>query len=766
LKSFFSRPTLIARGNLSSTTGPLYSFEASWTNFGLEVPNWPERLRGVKGIRGDLVFTVEHNCNPFHQGLLVSAFQYGTGQFLRVNKAATCTHLPHVRLDVAHHTQSKLTVPYLSEFEYFGSSASEVGHVMGTFSLVQVLPTPTLAGSNTPVFKVYMHLENIELFGRMPLAGTTFIVPQSGVGKQPTGKSNAEAELAANGQFSGILATAAKLPTAVGRAFPSLRAFTGPTTWFLNAAAKAASAFGFSKPVAIAPLTRQMRFPNYMENVCDVVAPASTVGGFQCNTVAVTEALGGTDLDEMAFDTILTRYSQIFRGTISTADAHGTVEYCGKTCLMHYWFRAPGGTTPGNIALPRGSATFNSVLPSNLLYFGQHFRYWHGGLKYRVSFAKSKFHTGRVMFSFLPDYQQVSTANTYADVGFSGGPVPGTFNSDLQPSQYSLVFDLKDGSEFEFEVPYIAPVSQIGINDCTGFVSMQIMDPLVNNGESASTISFIVEVAATPGFYFAGVSTPGQPAWPDTLNPLIEFQSGVGAKTIDASQHSVGEKFTSLKQLMMINTVRRYSLANGVVASGVVPFWCCLPAWGDGQVLVPNGTRNWALPRSGMVAQCYAYGIGSTLLYWWANTGGNSAARVVLNERDNNTPAVGAVPSVYTQDITVPSRAYSNVLQSTSAGYFLLPMLSGAPRFRMGDFNTGDGARDWAPNLTTYTTRSNAVKAIYNFLHRNDNGSTVQCAWGVSAADDARCAAYIGPCPLVLSNTATTFNSWWGGNLF
>jgi hypothetical protein len=636
---------------------------------------------------------------------------------------------------------------------------------MGTFALVQVLPTPTLAGSNTPVFKVYMHLENIELFGRMPLAGTTFIVPQSGVAKTLTGKSNAEAELAANGQFSGILATAAKLPTAVGRAFPSLRAFTGPTTWFLNAAAKAASAFGFSKPVATAPLIRQIRYPNFAENVCDMVAPASVVGGFQGNSVAISEALGGTDLDEMAFDTILTRYSQIFRGSISTADAHGTVEYCGKTCLTHYWFRAPSTTTPGNIAIPRGSATFNSILPSNLLYFGQHFRYWHGGLKYRVTFSKSKFHTGRVMFSFIPDYQQVSTANTYADVGFSGGPVPGTFNSDLQPSQYSLVFDLKDGSEFEFEIPYIAPVSHIGINDCTGFVSMQIMDPLVNNGESASTINFIVEVAAMPGFYFAGLISPGQPAWPDSLNPAIEFQSGVGAKTMDASQHSVGEKYTSLKQLMMVATTRRYTVASGATATGVVPYWNVLPAWGDGNTLVANGQRLWAMPRCGMVAQCYAYGIGSTLLYWWTNIGGNSAARILLNGSDNNTALVGTVPSIYNQALNSPSRAYSQVVPTIAAGQFLLPMLSGGPRFRNGDFNTGtDGSRDFDPSLTSYTTRSNTVKAIYNFFHRNDNGSAVNVTYGISAADDARCAAYIGPCPMVLSNSLSTSNSWWGGS--
>jgi hypothetical protein len=713
-----------------------------------------------------MVFTIEHNANPFQQGLLVGAFQYGDHQYNRAAVPSMCTHLPHVRLNVSDHTQAVLTVPYLSEFEYWGGSDSERDHVLGRFALTQVLGTPALAGSSTPVFKVYFHLENISVFGRSPIGGTTFIVPQAGVGSSRIpGSSNAEAELRSNGKFSGILATAATLPGAVGRAFPSLRPFMGSATWFLNATAKAASAFGFSKPVQTSPLQNVMRHTNFFENVCDVPLTATVVGGFQSNSVAVSSALGGTDLDEMAFDTILTRPSQIFRGSIATTDSHGTVEYASKVCLMHKWFRAPGGVEPGNIAIPRGSSTAAAFLPSTLLFVGQHFRYWHGDLVYKVSFAKSKFHTGRVMFTFIPDYQQVSTASTYGDIGFAGGPVPGLFNTDLQPTQYSLIFDLKDGNEFEFEVPYIAPVSHVGINDSTGFVSMQVMDPLIANGESSTTINFIVEVAAKPGFYFSGLSVPGQPIWPDDSppTPVIQFQSGVGAKAIEASQHSVGEKFNSIKQMLMCMTYRRYDLANGLTASGVIPFWPCAPAWGDGNPLAVNGQRNWALPRSGMFAQCYAYGIGSTMLYWYPNLGVNSGARVVLNERDNNSARIGTVPGVYGQAITSPTRAYGGLTVTNGIGMYKLPMLSGGPRFRMGDFNTSGIDRDWDVSASTYTTTSNTVKVIYNFLHRNNNGSTVTGFWGVCADDDARCAAWIGPCPLVLSNSATTVDNWWAG---
>jgi hypothetical protein len=120
---------------------------------------------------------------------------------------------------VSHNTQSRLVVPFLNEFEYWGSSPSENFHSMGTFGLTQVLPTPTLAGSNTPVYKVYMHMENVQLFGRMPLVDTTFIVPQAGNAKPVTGKSNAEAELKANGQFLAFWLLLPLCPLPLGRRF-------------------------------------------------------------------------------------------------------------------------------------------------------------------------------------------------------------------------------------------------------------------------------------------------------------------------------------------------------------------------------------------------------------------------------------------------------------------------------------------------------------------------------------------------------------------
>jgi hypothetical protein len=747
----------------------LYTLVVSYSSLAANIPSFVERLRGVRGIRADFVFSVEHNCNPFHQGLLVSGFQYGSNQLDRGALPSLVTNLPHVRLDVAHNTRSVLKVPYLSELEYIGSSTSEASHEFGTFSLTQVLPTPALANSQVPVFKVYVHLENIHYFGRIPISDAAFIVPQVGA-INPSGRSNAEAELASNGQFSGVLASAAKLPKAIGSWWPSLRPFTGPVTWFLNSSAKAASAFGYSKPVATAALTRQVRFPNVGENCVDLIAPASVAGGFLSNSVAVTEALGGTDLDEMAFDTILTRHSQIFRGSLSTADTHSVCIYASHVCLSHFWFRAPTvAATPtiggGNISLPRGSTSSFAFVPSHLLYFGQHFRLWHGDLTYKVTFAKSKFHTGRVLFTFVPNYRQIANVSRYVDVGSEGGPAPPTFLSDLQPTQYSKIFDLKDESEFEFDVPYCAPVAHLGFNDSLGFVSMQVMDPLVNNGESSSSISFIVEVAAKPGFYFAGLTAPGQPIAADKIVPTIEFQSGVGAEADDASQHSVGEKYLSAKQLAMVPIMRRFDQSNNsIINTGTVPHWPCCATFGLGSVLAVNTTRLMPFSRCSMVAQCYAFGIGSTILTLDTTMlNPNCYVRVTQDPRDNSGAITGTVPSLYTQTSATPNSVNAVHGRDSAIATFLLPVLNSSPRFAMGDFLAPlSGTKDWSPDVTNSNVSRNA-KVNYTIVSRNNSGAGAAWYWGVSAADDARAAAYIGPPVLVLANSTSTANSWYSG---
>jgi hypothetical protein len=78
------------------------------------------------------------------------------------------------------------------------------------------------------------------------------------------------------------------------------------------------------------------------------------------------------------------------------------------------------------------------------------------------------------------------------------------------------------------------------------------------------------------------------------------------------------------------------------------------------------------------------------------------------------------------------------------------------------------GLRDWAPSnaIEVNTTFSQPMKTLYRVAIRNNDGTNRSYFWGVSAADDARCAAFIGPCPMVLGNPLSTQNTWWTSAFF
>jgi hypothetical protein len=748
VKSFLGRPTLISVGVLSTTATQLFTMTASWSTFSNLIPFFSDRLRGVQGLRATLVFTVEHSCNPFHQGMLVSCFQYGTSvAYDRHSRPYACTNLPHVRLNVADNTMSVLRVPFLAEVEYWGRGFNEVLLETGDFSLVQVLTTPLLGSSDAPAYKVYLHMEDIELIGRRPITDVATVTPQAGLTTKET-KSV--------GVASGILEASSVFARAVGNHVPSLRAFSSTAGWFLSAASKAAAAFGFSKPTDLAPLNRHVRFSTFLEQNVDAVAPAATVGGFMSNQLSVHPRTGGTEVDEMAFDTILGRYSQLFRGTLNTTLSHAATVYASAVCPMHMWFRVQGATFPGgNISLPEFSASGNAYQPTNIMYFSQFFRFWTGSFRYRVTFAKSKFHTGRILFTFVPN--SVPSANTTPHA--NAGIAPQPFLSRLQPSQQSKVFDLKDGNEFEFDVDYIYPFPYASANNSIGTVSMQIMDPLINNGESSSTISYLVEVCAKPGFHFAGLRSPSAPVFANVGGPVV-LQSGTGVRKIDVSDLTVGEKFLSAKQLAMSATVRRFDVTNAAITITTIPQWCSNTTWPTAAAALDTATRDFPLNRCAMVAACYAYCAGSTLFTFHSSLTSSSAAKIYLEDADFGSTLTARPASTYNTDSRVNSISVLNSL-GQPGGTFLLPTLSTALRFDPAGFTNL-----YAFGTTIVSPGTNAVPGQYRLIVRNNDGGNKSIYIGTAAADDARGVAYIGP-PLCLVRTSVTGGTSWntGNNI-
>jgi len=217
--------------------------------------------------------------------------------------------------------------------------------------------------------------------------------------------------------------------------------------------------------------------------------------------------------------------------------------------------------------------------PTHLAYVCSAFSRWRGDITFRFKFVKTKFHSGRLRVSFVPQLESEFDALPVLDLNRA----------------YSTVIDIRNRSEFDFEVPFVYPQPwsdcsnpQNTLNSAsnphlglTGFVVVDVINKLVAPSDIVSPkIDILIEVCAGKNFE---VSVPKQPYYvpvpkmlpravfktvetvnaqslsglfldsrseaqtTDSHTPLFEVQRNAAEGAADAL--TIGERVVSLRQL-------------------------------------------------------------------------------------------------------------------------------------------------------------------------------------------------------------------------
>lgn len=779
VKDYLARPRLIISGSLTPSAGNFYNYNIKTAidlRTLLTTVHW-DRLRGAVGFRATLKFTLVVAATPFHQGIVNLSWQYATSSLDSTNYTRAVFYpmsvqTPHVRLDVSEQTMVSLDVPYVCHTEYFPIDGNnEISLYYGCVSLTKLTNPRVIVGQSAPEFSLYLSLHDIELVGAVPYtasavtlqSGRTPIesVPRRGPAPLTGGVSEVTREIRKSGLVGKVLESGANVARYASH-IPGLSAVGGTADWFLRSASKVASAFGYSKPNDENKPTRINRIQNAGDTHVDVPFQGYVTGPFQSHKLAVNSAVGCTDEDQMAFDYVLTKPSIIYRGQMAEADTQGSLLYGSLVCPEHFWFRDRelGGTALGNIAMPNTSTlTTNVILPSNLAYVANNFRYWRGNLKFTVTFSKSKMHGGRVQFAFFP-YWALPNATSKLGTTVNG---PENAGGLVQPSGLTTVFDLRDGASFEYVVPYISLDPYMAVDGTIGSVTMIVIDTLKAPGVASSTVDFIVEVAAEPGFELAVVAPATLNATAVNGTTAIQWQSGsepIVSVASDASQSVIGEKFNSLKQLAMVPGWFIGDLNNASTVRATATPWYKLNAVPNAIPMgsTVNDTALFLGNPCMRVASMYSFVNGSTIYtyfrdggptvnatcsaYTASNTGGALIADVagLWNKAQNSSAALTVLESAETSRFSVPS--YSR--------YMRLPMtqmvaaLGGWQRTLAPG---GDGTVPYNPAFM-----SNRV----DLFIRNNSGSTRRFAIGRAAADDARASQFVGAPPCAIYPSTAT----------
>jgi len=511
---FLERPTLLTQGAFTTTDiTTLYSVDPFLALVsGAKAP----KLNGIYGVKADLEITLNVNATRFQSGRYILAFlpsggipitQPAFATYLRMHATTlvNITQLPHVEIDLASETHVTLSLPWKGVAPFFVNlSTYPVG--FGRLFLYPYVGLSASSGDSVAGYTVWASMKNVSLIGPT--------VTQSALG-------DAEAKRKGKGPVETALSKVALASNILGD-LPLLGNSVKGVGWSAGLLARAAHAFGWSKPLDMsAPMETRPHHLKFLENV-DGINTGKQLGALSTNAVDPVPMNIHSKVDEMSYDFVKQVYS--YFQTIPW-----TASYAAGTQLASF------SVTPNEY-----NAYGSGYVMPPVCFLANIHQYWRGSLKYRFKFVKNEFYSGRLMFSYEPNYKATNISTTIAQTEFDR----------------RIVVDIRHTNEVELTVPFISPFMFQEGNTGIGHLIVTVIDPLVAPNTVPSTISIVAEICGGPDFEVAApLGCVFEPWAPFVTQSALSssVKADLGSPSDKASllpaTMCIGEKMMSFRQL-------------------------------------------------------------------------------------------------------------------------------------------------------------------------------------------------------------------------
>lgn len=375
-----------------------------------------ETLRNVAYFTADVVLNVKVQSTPYQAGILWM-YQYPFYECTNAYRIQSTRHMravtafPGVALNLASaEKEFQITVPYTNMNQFVKTESAftkddDYG-VFGSFATVFITPITELSapdnGSKVELV-VSAQLTNIKTHGRAPFKDDmTTMEVQSGEVDEPS--------------------TMSKVASAI--------------KWVSEVASAVAS--GFSRPVTNKAISEIQVMPGK--------GYTHMVGKDNSGMLALTQnnaidpmATAPVSEDEMSIDFIAKR--KVADATVNwrAADEHKKILFTREVHPIPSFYGLPRSTGSEYEIISR--AINSTFYGSPVSYLTSKFKYWRGNLVLKFDFAKTQFHSGRLLVQYYP-----------YSFGTSGAKVPDV----VQPWEqvYSQVIDLANVEPGGVEVSF------------------------------------------------------------------------------------------------------------------------------------------------------------------------------------------------------------------------------------------------------------------------------------------------------------------------
>lgn len=546
---YLSRPTPITHGIVNpGAYGVLDSFSlsAAYGLFGTYNP-FTDNLNGAIGARFTACFRIEFSATPQDAGIFKIAVQpmaTNPGYNSPIDFVTAYATLPSSEVNLADTNTAVLKYPFLWSADYL---AFDDTSTYGTFGVGAY--TPFQAGTGTAItYTVYAWLEDLEIIGP-GVVSTTTVTPQMGTGE----------EFQVAGPVSSVMRLGKTITDKLGMYIPKLSTYTRPLGWVFQGIGTLASQFGFSMPNDGSTSTMMPTVGRCLNNV-NGVEHAQDLGAYSNNEIAVLPNFAAKDYDEMSLQALTSIPTPIAQFPLLVSDTAQNFKWTCQVSPACLWYQS---ASTGFVQQSNASPTTGGFLPSGILSVAQFFSYWRGDITFRFKFARSKFMGGKILIGYNPKPDSGPAA------------VPSSTRYDFR----SCLVDLRNESCCDLVVPYtywtdMCPTGvgthiggEMTATRNNGNVFMQIIDPLVVAGATASKCYVEVEVFTNEGFVFGGLNNTCFGAVPQNSTLIAQM----GDEHSEALERTIGEAVLSLKQVAGRPTWHQRNFTGQTVLSATAP---------------------------------------------------------------------------------------------------------------------------------------------------------------------------------------------------
>lgn len=469
------------------------------------------KLSNFARIHCNLKLTFRFNASPFYYGALRVFYDpLSTGKFVPISTEdiVSLSQTPGVMLEPQVTSVAEMELPFLWPNTWLDTGEKFYFQQMGTIGYQVFAPLRSangVVGTGITV-SVYASACDVQIAGP-----TTKLLLQSGL---------------ISGPASAVARVAKSLSTTSGIA-PYARAVDIGA----SAVAGIAKIFGFSNPPVVSDVQPFQNKVFHAFANTETSVPIDKLAIDPHNEVTIDNRVAGSDAsDPLVIQALVTRPAILTPVTLTAADVAGTILTKGTvtpyivrtTTDVHqkYSFHSPSGWVAAN------------------------FRYWRGGMKYTFRVIRSKYHKGRLIFSWDPNQALTTTG--------------------VETAVFSKIFDLASpDQEFSVEIPYKAyspwlqckATSAIDILNVSvdltaenGHFLLGVLNPLTGP-TATSTVTILCSAQAMDDMEFAA---------PRAL-PINTSVFSVQSEVMDGSsleyskkipEITVGERIASLRPIL------------------------------------------------------------------------------------------------------------------------------------------------------------------------------------------------------------------------